>query len=83
MNPTSISLLAAALFVTLTLGTAEAGRASRLLNNDAANKAVINSYQFGGKRLQIRRAPRRRVGRKPDVIILDEPPIFWPVVPIR
>lgn len=78
MTRTSITMLAAALFATLTMGVAEAGRASRLLNSGAASKAVFHGYQLRGKRFRGQRARRRSAGRKPDVIILDEPVIVRP-----
>ena len=73
MNRTSIALLIVALSVTLTMGTAEAGKASRLLNNGAANKAASRAFPSGGNWFRSRRTRRHGVVRKPDVILFDEP----------
>ena len=83
MNRTIFVSLTTVMILTLPSVAAQAGRASKKLIGGRSNAASTLAPQSGKKWIEGRGIQAQRVTGKPDVIILDEPPVFWPVTTPR
>ncbi len=86
MNRTIFVSLTTVLILTLPSVAAQADKAfkaSKKFSVRGANAASTLAPQSGKKWIEGQGTQAQRVIGKPDVIILDEPPVFWPVTTPR